>query len=82
MNLHVTDPSLSRIKISLLPSPSVIGPELQFKQHPNVGKLAVNKERIIALKDPSRVFPVNQSLTVLKWRYTGKDESYIPLSST
>ncbi|KAN0135631.1 hypothetical protein V8E53_006522 [Lactarius tabidus] len=80
MNLHITDPSLSRVKILLLPASSVIGPELQFKQHPNVGKFAVNKERIIALKDPSRVFPVNQSLAVLKWRYTGKDESYIPLS--
>ncbi|KAH9082263.1 hypothetical protein EDB83DRAFT_2337339 [Lactarius deliciosus] len=80
MNLNVTDPSLSRIKVLLLPAPSVFGPELQFKQHPNVAKLAVNKERIIALKDSSRGFPVNQSLAVLKWRYTGKDESYIPLS--
>ncbi|KAI9445377.1 hypothetical protein H4582DRAFT_2117694 [Lactarius indigo] len=80
MNLNVTDPSLSRIKLLLLPAPSVFGPELQFKQHPNVAKLAVNKERIIALKDSSRGFPVNQSLAVLKWRYTGKDESYIPLS--
>ncbi|KAH9043670.1 hypothetical protein EDB85DRAFT_1911615 [Lactarius pseudohatsudake] len=80
MNLNVTDPSLSRVKVLLLPAPSVFGPELQFKQHPNVAKLAVNKERIIALKDSSRGFPVNQSLAVLKWRYTGKDESYIPLS--
>lgn len=81
MNLHVSDPSLSRIKISLTPSPSAFGPELQFKQHPNVGKFSANKERSIALKDSSRVFPVNQSLTVLKWRYAGKDESYVPLSS-
>jgi len=80
MNLHVTDPSLSRIKLFLLPSPSAFGPELQFKQHPNVGKFSANKERTIALKDPSRVFPVNQSLAVLKWRYSGKDESYVPLS--
>ena len=81
MCLHVSDPSLSRIKILLLPSPSAFGPELQFKQHPNVGKFSANNERSIALKDPSRVFPVNQSLTVLKWRYAGKDESYVPLSS-
>ncbi len=81
MNLLIADPSLSRIKVTLLPAPSVFGPELQFKQHPNVGKLAVNKERIIALKDSSRTFPVNQSIAVLKWRYTGMDESYVPLSS-
>ncbi|KAI9513100.1 hypothetical protein F5148DRAFT_1158721 [Russula earlei] len=80
MNLHVSDPSFSRIKLSLLPPPSAFGPELQFKQHPHIGKFSANKERSIALKDPSRVFPVNQSLAVLKWRYAGKDESYVPLS--
>lgn len=81
MNLHVSDASFSRIKISLVPPPSAFGPELQFKQHPNVGKFSANKERTVALKDSSRGFPVNQSLAVLKWRYTGKDESYVPLSS-
>ncbi|KAH9969130.1 hypothetical protein BC827DRAFT_1258016 [Russula dissimulans] len=80
MNLHVSDASFSRIKISLVPPPSAFGPELQFKQHPNVGKFSANKERTVALKDSSRGFPVNQSLAVLKWRYTGKDESYVPLS--
>lgn len=81
MNLQVSDPALARIKIALLPSTNDFGHELQFKQHPNVGKFVANKERVIALKDPSRQFPVNQSLAVLKWRYTGKDESYVPLSS-
>lgn len=82
MNLQVSDPGLARIKIALLPPTNDFGHELQFKQHPNVGKFVANKERVIALKDPSRQFPVNQSLAVLKWRYTGKDESYVPLSST
>lgn len=81
MNLQVSDAALARIKIALLPSTNDFGHELQFKQHPNVGKFVANKERVIALKDPSRQFPVNQSLAVLKWRYTGKDESYVPLSS-
>ncbi|EIM88032.1 uncharacterized protein STEHIDRAFT_94912 [Stereum hirsutum FP-91666 SS1] len=80
MNLQVSDPALARIKIALLPPTNDFGHELQFKQHPNVGKFVANKERVIALKDPSRQFPVNQSLAVLKWRYTGKDESYVPLS--
>lgn len=81
MNLHVSDPTFSRVKLALVPAPSAFGPELQFKQHPNVGKFSANKERSIALKDSSREFPVNQSLAVLKWRYSGKDESYVPLSS-
>lgn len=82
MNLQVSDAALSRIKIALLPATNDFGSELQFKQHPNVAKFVANKERVIALKDPNRQFPVGQSLAVLKWRYTGKDESYVPLSST
>ena len=82
MNLHVSDDALTRIRLSVAPPPSGIGAEVQFKQHPNVAKFQAQKERIVALKDPSRVFPLDQPLGVLKWRYTGKDETYVPLSST
>ena len=82
MNLLLSDPSLSKVKISLAEPATAFGPELQYKQHPHVGKFSANKERVIALKDASRSFPVGQSLAVLKWRYEGKDESYVPLSST
>ena len=82
MNLHVLDESLTCIRLSVAPPPSGVGAEVQFKQHPNVGKFQAQKERIVALKDPSRGFPVNQPLGVLKWRYSGKDETYVPLSST
>ena len=81
MNLQISDASLARIKLSLTEPAVAFGPELQYKQHPNVAKFAANKDRTIALKDPSRSFPVGQSLAVLKWRYAGKDESYVPLSS-
>ncbi|CAL1694674.1 unnamed protein product [Somion occarium] len=80
LNLQITDASLSRVKLVLADPPTAFGPELQFKQHPNVNKFAANKERVIALKDPSRSFPVGQPLAVLKWRYSGKDETYVPLS--
>ncbi|KAI0931645.1 hypothetical protein AcW2_000489 [Taiwanofungus camphoratus] len=80
MNLQISDPSLARVKLALAPAPTTFGPELQFKQHPNVGKFAANRERVVALKDPTRGFPVGQSLAVLKWRYAGKDETYVPLS--
>lgn len=79
MNLQVSDPDSAKIKLILGPVNEDFGNELQFKQHPNVAKFA-GSDRVIALKDPSRSFPVGQSLAVLKWRYSGKDESHIPLS--
>jgi len=80
MNLQVSDPALAHIKLAL-PSPTTdFGSDLQFKQHPNVAKFAPGQNRIVALKDPSRAFPVGQALGVLKWRYAGRDESLVPLS--
>jgi coatomer subunit delta len=81
MNLHISDPAVARVKLALAPSPNDYGSDLQFKAHPNVGKLAPSGEKAIALKDASRGFPVGQPLAVLKWRMAGKDESYVPLSS-
>jgi coatomer subunit delta len=79
MNLQITDSSQAQIKI-VLNSPSVdFGSDLQFKQHPKVAKFG--EERVIALADSSKKFPVGQSIAVLRWRYAGKDESYVPLSS-
>jgi len=81
MNLQVTDPDQAHLKVTLAsPSTDFGGSALQFKQHPNVAKFAPNQPRVVALKDPSRAFPVGQSLAVLKWRYAGTDESNVPLS--
>lgn len=85
MNLNVSDPGLARLRLTLVsPSSDFGGSSLQFKQHPNVAKFTPgkNQERVVGLKDPSRPFPVNQSLAVLKWRYAGTDESNVPLSSS
>jgi coatomer subunit delta len=87
MNLLISDPSKAHIKLALAPYNTDFfgsgsgGTDIQFKQHPNVAKFAPGQERIIALKDPAKAFHVGQSLAVLKWRYTGKDESCVPLSS-
>lgn len=81
MNLQVSDPSFSKIKLALEPLSSDFGSSLQFKQHPNVAKFT-GSERVVALKDHSRSFPVGQPLAVLKWRYAGKDETLVPLSSS
>ncbi|KAF8890090.1 hypothetical protein BD779DRAFT_1518270 [Infundibulicybe gibba] len=82
MNLHISDPALAHLRILLSsPSSDFGGNGLQFKQHPNVAKFAPGqKERVVALKDSSRAFPVGQSLAVLRWRYAGTDESNVPLS--
>ncbi|KAF8640346.1 hypothetical protein AX17_000018 [Amanita inopinata Kibby_2008] len=81
MNLQISDPACAYITIALSPpSTDFSGNALQFKQHPNVAKFAPGKDRVIALKDSTRAFPVGQSLAVLKWRYVGTDESNVPLS--
>lgn len=79
LNLQVSDASLSKLKLSLADKSYS---DLQFKQHPNVAKFASSGEKVIALKDTSRSFPVGQGLGVLRWRMTSKDESNVPLSST
>jgi len=79
MNLQITDPSQAQVKIALNTPTTDFGSDLQFKQHPKVAKFG--DERLIALADSSRGFPVGQPIAVLRWRYAGKDESYVPLSS-
>ncbi|TFK42210.1 hypothetical protein BDQ12DRAFT_645746 [Crucibulum laeve] len=81
MNLQISDPDQAHLRITLSsPSTDFGGNALQFKQHPNVAKFTPGQDRVVALKDPSRAFPVGQSLAVLKWRYAGTDESNVPLS--
>jgi hypothetical protein len=81
MNLLISDPDQTHLSLTLSDPTDFGGNGLQFKQHPNVAKFAPGKPRVIALKDSSRAFPLNQSLAVLKWRYAGTDESNVPLSS-
>jgi len=73
MNLQISNPASAHLKITLLQLPAdAFRTALQFKQHPNVAKFAPGAgPEVVALKDPGRVFPVGQSLAVLKWRYAG-----------
>jgi hypothetical protein len=54
-------------------------PNLQFKTHPNVDKSLWSSSSGIALRDTTRPFPVNQPLGILKWRYSSREESSVPL---
>jgi len=81
MNLQVTNAAYTHIKLALPVLITDFGSDLQFKQHPNLLKFVPSQDRMVALKDPSRAFPIGQALAVLKWRYAGHDESLVPLSS-
>lgn len=76
MLLKVNDGSKAKLRLQLEYSPDE---NLQFKTHPNVDKGAWSSSSLITLKDPSRPFPVSQPLGILKWRYSSRDESKIPL---
>ncbi|GHJ84585.1 hypothetical protein NliqN6_0987 [Naganishia liquefaciens] len=92
LDLRILDPALSHLRLRLAPAPARItgivsspatAKDLQFQQHPNVGKFgpaAAGEERVIALKNPDRGFPVNQGVGVLRWRLTTKDESLVPIN--
>lgn len=81
MILQISDAAFAHLRLTLPPpTTDFAGNSLQFKHHPNFAKFVPGQERVVVLKDPSRAFPVGQSLTVLKWRYAGTDESNVPLS--
>lgn len=49
--------------------------------HPQVNKDAFTRDSLIALKDPTRAFPTDAPVGVLKWRLQTTDERLVPLSS-
>jgi len=77
MILRIMDPNSTHLRIQLNNS---FNRNFQFKTHPQVDKRLFNSESVIALKDPSKPFPVGTPLGILKWRFATKDESFIPLS--
>ncbi|KAJ1302410.1 hypothetical protein OPQ81_002728 [Rhizoctonia solani] len=85
LDLKVSDAADARVKLNIAPLGSG-GEGAQFKQHPNVAKFAggVGVAGEVKLKDPARGFPVGQPqpLNVLKWRWSSKDETGLPLSIT
>ena len=49
--------------------------------HPNVDKKTFQAKSHIVSKVPSKPFPLNQDVGVLRWRFQSQDDSFIPLSS-
>ena len=77
--LHVADANLNRIRINIDTSNIVDENEVTFKLHPNVDKKVWASNRSIQLKDPSRGFPLDTALALVKWRQVGKDETSLPI---
>ncbi|KAJ3294480.1 Coatomer subunit delta [Rhizoclosmatium sp. JEL0117] len=76
MELKVTDPAKAHFRVSLA---DAYNDTIQFTTHPNVDK-ALFATGVIGLRDPTKPFPVNQSLPLVKWRFLSKDDSLMPLS--
>ncbi|XP_076325619.1 coatomer subunit delta isoform X1 [Tachypleus tridentatus] len=53
---------------------------VQLQTHPNIDKELFKSQLMIGLKNPSKPFPLNTDVGVLKWRFQSQDESYIPLT--
>ncbi|KAJ1980340.1 coatomer subunit delta [Dimargaris verticillata] len=53
---------------------------MQIKTHPHIDKKRFQADRVLALKDASRSFPVNQPVGLFKWRFVAHDESSLPIT--
>ena len=53
---------------------------LQIKTHPNIDRKTFSTNGTILPKDPSKPFPINQPISLLRWRLETTDSSEIPLS--
>ena len=77
MTLCLNDPSEDRLLLFLHYPPEVNG-----KTHPNVDKTEFSKSSRIQLRDPTKSFPNNQSLSLLKYKVNTQDESKVPVTIT
>ncbi|KAI9589270.1 hypothetical protein GQX74_007439 [Glossina fuscipes] len=77
LTLRITDENLGRIKVQLQ-NDDTHG--IQLQTHPNVDKELFKTRSIIGLKNPTKPFPLNTDVGVLKWRFVSQDDSAIPLT--
>lgn len=78
VTLNISDEKWGRIRVQL-ENKDTKGVQLQT--HPNVDKELFRMQGQIGLKIPSKPFPINTDVGVLKWRLQTQDETALPLSS-
>lgn len=76
--MKIADEKYGRIKIQLENNDKK---GIQLQTHPNVDKDLFRSKSQIGLKNPTKPFPINTDVGVLKWRYQTQDETAIPLTS-
>ena len=72
LQLRISDPALAKVKLDLTANPTH---NAQFKTHPNVDKAQFASSKLIQLKDPSKGFPANIPVGVLRWSATAASDS-------
>jgi hypothetical protein len=81
LQLRITDHSLTKVKLELVADAST---GAQFRTHPNVDKSLFSSSKAIQLKDPTKGFPPNNSVGVLRWKVNAKadDSGVLPITFT
>lgn len=81
LQLRITDPSFTKLRLDLRANPTH---GAQFRTHPNVDKALFTSSSTIQLKDPSRRFPANNSIGVLRWRVASSADNaeILPITFT
>lgn len=81
LQLRIADSSLTKVKLDLIANANH---NAQFRTHPNVDKALFNSAKAIQLKDPSKGFPANQSVGVLRWSASAAAETpnVLPITFT
>lgn len=78
LTLRIADEKFGRIKVKV---DNDANKGVQLQTHPNVDKELFKSKSQIGLKNPTKPFPLNTDVGVLKWRYQTQDETAIPLTS-
>lgn len=81
LQLRISDPALTMVKLDVVAN-STNG--AQFRTHPNVDKGLFANSKTVQLKDPTKGFPTNNAVSVLKWKTTAKADStdVLPITFT
>ncbi|XP_043259367.1 coatomer subunit delta [Colletes gigas] len=77
VTLHISDEKWGRIRVQLENKDSR---GIQLQTHPNVDKDLFRSRGQIGLKIPTKPFPLNTDVGVLKWRLQAQDETALPIS--
>ena len=78
LSIQVNNPDAACCRIHLEPANSK---QFQMQLHPTIARSFLT-DSVIMMKDPKRGFPVDSSMTVVRWRLVNGGEDYLPLNVT